>query len=150
MLVRSHGVWRPARVHSPVPGPAERPRPRQVAPGLRFGARWAGLGLNLAVWRLGAMVAAVEWQDSGPRSVRIDVEIPAGSISPATPAPTASDTPAPAELVLVRNLGAAIRSYSASPVGRNPDPPGTPRDWGDPSPQTPLVYSAVVPLGDLA
>ena len=74
MLVRGHGVWRPARVHTPVPGPAERPRPRQVAPGLRFGARWAGLGLNLAVWRLGAMVAAVDWQDTGPRAVRIDVE----------------------------------------------------------------------------
>src|SRR5205823_410907 len=63
MLVRGHGVWRPARVHTPVPGPAERPRPRQVAPGLRFGARWAGLGLNVAVWRLGAMLAAVDWQD---------------------------------------------------------------------------------------
>ena len=48
MLVRGHGVWRPARVHTPVPGPAERPQPRQVAPGLRFGARWAGLGLNVA------------------------------------------------------------------------------------------------------
>jgi CDP-glycerol glycerophosphotransferase len=39
MLVRGHGVWRPARVHTPAPGPAERPRPRQVAPGRRFGAR---------------------------------------------------------------------------------------------------------------
>jgi len=38
MLIRGHGVWRPARVHTPVPGPAERPRPHQVAPGLRFGA----------------------------------------------------------------------------------------------------------------
>ena len=79
MLVRGHGVWRPARVHTPVPGPAERPRPRQVAPGLRFGARWAGLGLNVAVWRLGAMVAAVDWQDAGPRAVRIDVELPASA-----------------------------------------------------------------------
>ena len=26
--VRGHGVWRPARVHTPVPGPAERPEPR--------------------------------------------------------------------------------------------------------------------------
>jgi CDP-glycerol glycerophosphotransferase len=75
------------------------------------------------------------------------VELPAATLAPAAP-----DTPAPAELVLVRNRGAATRSYSASPVGRNPDPPGTPRDsfCGDPSPQTPLVFSAVVPLGDLA
>ena len=139
MLVRGHGVWRPARVHSPVPGPAERPRPRQVAPGLRFGARWAGLGLNLAVWRLGAMVAAVDWQDAGPRSVRIDVELPAGSTSPAapgTPAPAAPDTPAPAELVLVRNRGAAIRSFPATPM---------PSAAGGPA-----RFSAVVPLGDLA
>ena len=78
MLVRGHGVWRPARVHTPVPGPAERPRPRQVAPGLRFGARWAGLGLNVAAWRLGAVVAAVAWQDAAPRAVRIDVELPGG------------------------------------------------------------------------
>ena len=129
----------PARVHSPVPGPAERPRPRQVAPGLRFGARWAGLGLNLAVWRLGAMVAAVDWQDAGPRAVRIDVELPAGSTSPAapgTPAPAAPDTPAPAELVLVRNRGAAIRSFPATPV---------PSAAGGPA-----RFSAVVPLGDLA
>ena len=129
MLVRGHGVWRPARVHTPVPGPAERPRPRQVAPGLRFGARWAGLGLNVAVWRLGAMVAAVDWQDAAPRSVRIDVEIPAAA--PGTSAPDAS-----AELVLVRNRGAAIRSFPATPM---------PSAAGGPA-----RFSAVVPLGDLA
>ena len=67
MLVRGHGVWRPARVHTPVPGPAERPQPRQVAPGLRFGARWAGLGLNVAVWRLGAVVASLAWRRRGPQ-----------------------------------------------------------------------------------
>ena len=82
MLIRGHGVWRPARVHTPVPGPAERPRPRQVASGLRFGARWAGLGLNLAVWRLGAVVAALAWQDADPRAVEIDVEVPAGRAAP--------------------------------------------------------------------
>jgi CDP-glycerol glycerophosphotransferase len=131
MLIRGHGVWRPARVHSPVPGPAELPRPRQVAPGLRFGARWAGLGLNVAVWRLGAMVAAVEWQDAGPRSVRIDVELPAGGTAPAAP-----DTPAPAELVLMRNRGAAIRSFPAAPM---------PSTAGGPA-----RFSAVVPFGDLA
>src|SRR5260370_11123981 len=51
MLVRGHGVWRPAPVHTPVPRPPERPRPRGGAPGLRFGARWAGLGLDAARWR---------------------------------------------------------------------------------------------------
>ena len=79
MLVRGHGVWRPARVHTPVPGPAERPQPRQVAPGLRFGARWAGLGLNVAAWRLGAVVAALAWHDADPRAAEIDVEMPGGT-----------------------------------------------------------------------
>ena len=130
MLVRGHGVWRPARVHSPVPGPAERPRPRQVAPGLRFGARWAGLGLNVAAWRLGAVVAAVAWQDAAPRAVRIDIELPA------TPAQASPATPVQAELVLVRNRGAATRSFPAVPV---------PSEAGSRA-----RYSAVVSLGDLA
>ena len=128
MLVRSHGVWRPARVHTPVPGPAERPRPRQVAPGLRFGARWAGLGLNLAVWRLGAVVAALAWQDADPRAVEIDVEVPAG--------PGGAGSRVPAELVLVRSRGAATRSFPAagltSPAGG------------------PARFRALVPLSDLA
>ena len=125
MLVRGHGVWRPARVHTPVPGPAERPRPRQVAPGLRFGARWAGLGLNVAAWRLDAVVAAVGWQDAGPRAVRIDVELPA-----------APGGGAAAELVLVRNRGAATRSFPATPV---------PSQAGRPA-----RFTALVPLGELA
>jgi 3-phosphoshikimate 1-carboxyvinyltransferase len=32
-----------------------------------------------------------------------------------------------------------VRGGSTHPGGRNPDPPGTPRDRGDPSPRTPLV-----------
>jgi CDP-glycerol glycerophosphotransferase len=143
MLVRGHGVWRPARVHTPAPGPAERPRPRQVAPGLRFGARWAGLGLNVAAWRLDAVVAAVGWPDAGSRAVRIDVELPAtpGGAAPsgsATPAPSgsAATTPAAAELVLVRNRGAATRSFPAVPV---------PSEAGSPP-----RFTALVPLGELA
>src|SRR6202522_699330 len=80
MLIRGHGVWRPARVHTPVPGPAERPQPRQAGPGLRFGARWAGLGLNLATWRVGAFLAGPAWIDdpAAPqdRAVEIEVELP--------------------------------------------------------------------------
>ncbi len=121
MLVRGHGVWRPARVHTPVPGRAERPEPRQVAPGLRFGARWAGLGLNVAAWRLGAVVSAVSWQD--PRSAEIEVEVPAGAADAAAAA---------AELVLVRSRGAAIRSFPAVPQ------------------EAPGRYRALVPLGELA
>jgi CDP-glycerol glycerophosphotransferase len=119
MLVRGHGVWRPARVHTPVPGPAERPQPRQIAPGLRFGARWAGLGLNVAVWRLGALVTGHAWHEDNP-SAEVEVELAAGSAG--------ADQ---AELVLVRNRGAAIRSFPATPTG-------------------PASFRAVVPLADLA
>ena len=119
MLVRGHGVWRPARVHTPVPGPAERPRPRQVAPGLRFGARWAGLGLNVAAWRLGAVVAAVGWQDAGPRAVRIDVELPA---TPGGVAPSGSATPAPAGSATTAGRARA----GAQPWRGDPVVPGRP------------------------
>jgi CDP-glycerol glycerophosphotransferase len=124
MLVRGHGVWRPARVHTPVPGPAERPEPRQITPGLRFGARWAGLGLNMAVWRLGAFAAGHAWVDADPaavaavadpasppsrpadRAVEIEIEVPG--------AQSGTD----AELVLVRNRGAATRSFPAAAAGQ--------------------------------
>ena len=128
MLVRGHGVWRLARVHTPVPGPAERPEPREVAPGLRFGARWAGLGLNVALWRLGAVVAGVAWHDADPMAAAIDVEMPAG------PAGAGSDVQA--ELVLVRNRGAATRSFPAATVK---SPAGGPPK-----------FRALVPLSDLA
>jgi CDP-glycerol glycerophosphotransferase len=125
MLVRGHGVWRPARVHTPVPGPAERPEPRQVdgsGPGLRFGARWAGLGLNMAVWRLGAFAAGHAWHDADPdsRAVEIEVEVPG-----------AQPESGQAELVLVRNRGAASRSFPAAGTGEG-------------------KFRAVVPMRDLA
>jgi CDP-glycerol glycerophosphotransferase len=122
MLVRGHGVWRPARVHTPVPGPAERPEPRQVGPGMRFGARWAGLGLNMAVWRLGAFAASHAWHDADrdSRAVEIEVEVPG-----------AQPESGQAELVLVRNRGAASRSFPAVGTGEG-------------------KFRALVPLSDLA
>jgi CDP-glycerol glycerophosphotransferase len=128
MLVRGHGVWRPARVHTPVPGPGERPEPRQLGPGLRFGARWAGLGLNVGSWRLGAFVAGHAWVDGDPagpasprdRAVEVEIELPAGQ-----------DPGRPAELVLVRNRGAATRSFPATAGGGG-------------------RFRALVPLSDLA
>ena len=146
MLVRGHGVWRPARVHTPVPGPAERPQPRQVAPGLRFGARWAGLGLNLAQWRLGAVVAALAWHDADPRAAEIEVEMPSEPAGPGSGASRDSGASwgsgaslgsgVQAELVLVRNRGAATRSFPAATVESTAG--GPPR------------LRAIVPLSDLA
>jgi CDP-glycerol glycerophosphotransferase len=162
MLVRGHGVWRPARVHTPVPGPAERPQPRQVGPNLRFGARWAGLGLNVAAWRLGAFLAGHAWHDGDPaagepdrRAVQIEVELPAAQPGAELPAaqPAAQSVAGQAELVLVRNRGAASRSFPAVLV-RGDDPPQTPPAPGGkpfpPDPLGPRRFRAVVPLRDLA
>ena len=49
VLVRGRGVWRPARLHTPTVGPAERPAMQEVAPGVRFGARWIGRHLHIQV-----------------------------------------------------------------------------------------------------
>jgi CDP-glycerol glycerophosphotransferase len=100
MLVRGRTVWRPARVHTPVPGRADRPEPREVAPGLRFGARWAGLGLNLVTWRVAATVTSYSWDDTG-----VTVEISAPGFAARA-----------AALVLVRSQGAAAWTVPAARV----------------------------------
>ena len=97
MLVRGRRVLRPARVHTPVPGRADRPEPREIAPGVRFGARWAGLGLNLVTWRVAATVGGYSWADTG-----LTIEIEAPAVTGST-----------AELLLVRSQGAATRSVPA-------------------------------------
>jgi CDP-glycerol glycerophosphotransferase len=71
---------------------------------VRFGARWAGLGLNLARWRLGALATGHAWHDANQDdpALGIDVEL--------------ASAPSQAELVLVRNQGAASRSIPAEPA----------------------------------
>jgi CDP-glycerol glycerophosphotransferase len=137
MLIRGHGVWRPARVHTPVPGPAERPQPRQAGPGLRFGARWAGLGLNLATWRVGAFLAGHAWHDADPGGSCVEIDVELAAVSTAVGQP---------ELVLVRNRGAASRSFPTVPVDGNdlhsPSYPGVA--------DSARLYRARVPLRDLA
>jgi CDP-glycerol glycerophosphotransferase len=121
MLVRGRGIWRPIRVHTPVPGPADRPEPRELAPGLRFGAKWAGLGLNLATWQVAATVAGFAWEGSATSGSSAAAPTTASSAT----APVISeprlvlDIDAPslpartAHLVLVRSGGAAIRQVPA-------------------------------------
>ncbi|HEY1626937.1 MAG TPA: CDP-glycerol glycerophosphotransferase family protein [Streptosporangiaceae bacterium] len=101
MLVRGRTVWRPARVHTPVPGRADRPEPRDIAPGVRFGARWAGLGLDLVTWRMLAAVAGYSWDEAG-----LTLEIDAPGVW--------SDS---AELMLVRSQGAAAWTVPATRGG---------------------------------
>jgi CDP-glycerol glycerophosphotransferase len=171
MLVRGHGVWRPARVHTPTPGPAERPRPRQLAPGLRFGARWAGLGLNVATWRADAVVTGLAWTDTGPQAVQIDVELPATPAVPgdsAGPARSAGATTPAHAAGPARAAGAAAHTPAHAAGGTTHTPAHAAelvlvRNWGAVTrsfPATPVPppasagrpagYRAVVPLAGLA
>ena len=50
ILVRGRASWRPARLHSPGPQ-AARPQPLPVAPGVTFGASWAGKRLRVQIKR---------------------------------------------------------------------------------------------------
>ena len=106
ILVRGRGVWRPARVHTPVVGPAERPEYLEVAPGMRFGAHWVGRQLHVGAIRTPAVLRGCE-QAGG--QLTIDVDIDPAVLGPA------------AELVLAWSKGAATRRFPAAierPAGR--------------------------------
>jgi CDP-glycerol glycerophosphotransferase len=60
MLVRGRGTWRAVRVHSAAPSVAAGPVARQIAPGLRFGVRWAGLRLHVYLDRAPAELRGCE------------------------------------------------------------------------------------------
>jgi CDP-glycerol glycerophosphotransferase len=99
MLVRGHGVWRPARLHTPVRGPAERPEFLQVAPGIRFGAWWAGRRLRVGVTRTPAVLHGCEHTG---RELVLEVDV------------DALGQPAEAELVLARPKGVATARFPAA------------------------------------
>ena len=103
VLVRGRGVWRPTRLHTPVRGPAERPEFLEVAPRIRFGARWAGKRLQVAVTRTPAVLHGC---DQTASELRVDVDLDrlaAGGQAGAGPGP------------------AEGRRHRASPGHRAPD-----------------------------
>jgi CDP-glycerol glycerophosphotransferase len=122
MLIRAHGVWRPARVHTPVVGRAQRPGFVQLAPDLRFGARWVGRQLHVALTRTPVVLAG--FQRAGD-DVVLEVDV-AGQEPPAGQG---------ARLVLSRLAGAATQAVKATIV-----------DAGGPA----LRLRAEVPMGALA
>ncbi len=109
ILVRARGVWRPARLHSPVPGSAERPSARPVAPGFRLGARWMGKRLHVQVVRTPAELAGAEFAD-GQLTVEVDVRLSAGQRE--------------AELVLATPRGATTRPMTTAVGPGAGDRPG--------------------------
>jgi CDP-glycerol glycerophosphotransferase len=98
VLVRGRGVWRPARLHSPIPGSAERPAARQVAPGIRLGARWMGKRLHVQVVQTPAELTSCRFS-GGQLAIEVDVRVPAGQ---------------QAELLLAAPRGAATRPVATS------------------------------------
>jgi CDP-glycerol glycerophosphotransferase len=106
ILVRGRGVWRAARLHSPIPGSAERPPARQVAPGIRLGARWMGKRLHVQVVRTLAELTGCEFAD-GKVALQVVARLPGA--------------PQSAELVLAAPRGAATRPV---PTTAEPLPDG--------------------------
>jgi CDP-glycerol glycerophosphotransferase len=94
ILVRGRGVWRPARVHTPVAGPAERPEFLQVAPNTRFGARWIRRQLHVEVVHTPVVLHGSE-QAGGELTLQADVDLPGAEQG--------------AELVLARSKGGATQ-----------------------------------------
>ena len=106
VLVRGHGVWRPARLHTPARGPAERPEFRQVAPGIRFGAWWAGRRLQVGVTRTPAVLHGCEHAGN---ELAIDVDV------------NPLDPQARVEILLARPKGAATHRFPATVERRDGD-----------------------------
>jgi len=107
ILVRGRGVWRPARVHTPVIGPAERPEYLEVAPGMRFGANWVGRQLHVGVSRTPAVLRGSEHAD-GQLTIDVDIDL----AGPGTAA----------DLVLAWSKGAAARRFAGSVERRDGGP----------------------------
>ncbi len=104
ILVRGRGVWRAARLHTPIRGAAERPEFHEVAPGIRFGARWIRRQLHIQVVDTPAMLRGCAEQDG---QLVIDVDV-----TTATPASAA-------QLVLTWAKGAAAHRFPATVTRRD-------------------------------
>ncbi len=120
ILVRGHGVWRLARLHSPALGDAGRPGFLEPRPGVQVRPKWVGRHLHVGVLRTPARLAAFYCGDRavclrigldpagagrGDRPLRADREQ-----GPRREAPV----PAGAELVLASHGGRAARSFPAT------------------------------------
>jgi CDP-glycerol glycerophosphotransferase len=103
ILVRGHGVWRPARLHSPALGDAGRPGYLEPRPGLQVRPTWVGRHLHVGVLRTPARLAACE---RGAAALRLRIGLDLADSG--APVPTA------AELVLAHRAGRVTRSFPAA------------------------------------
>jgi len=127
MLVRSRGVWRPARIHTPMLGGAERPGFRDVAPGLRFRARWERRNLIVELVSVAAVLAGstitarADDRQGSADQIQLDIDL-LGSAGAG--AMVAGEAPAGVDggsgetrLVLARQGGAATLTFPVSRTG---------------------------------
>jgi CDP-glycerol glycerophosphotransferase len=131
VLVRARGVWRAARLHSPLPGSAERPVARQVAPGIRLGARWMGLRLHVQVTRTPAELSACHLEASSPPShgqlvLDVDLRTPDGGTAAelVLAAPKGSSTRPVATTAMPLPGGGGLRLRGLVPVAELTGPDG--------------------------
>ncbi len=106
ILVRGHGVWRPARLHSPALGDAGRPGFLEPVPGLQVRPTWVGRHLHVGVLRTPARLAGFS---RGPRGLAVDVELDLAG--------EAAAVPEAAGLVLAAEGGAAVHTVAAAVTG---------------------------------
>ena len=120
ILVRGHGVWRLARLHSPALGDAGRPGFLEPRPGVQVRPKWVGRHLHVGVLRTPARLAAFY---CGDRAVRLRIGLdPAGAgrgdrpLRPGREQGPRREAPVPAgaELVLASPGGRAAQSFPAT------------------------------------
>jgi CDP-glycerol glycerophosphotransferase len=105
ILVRGHGVWRPARLHTPGLGDAGHPGVLEPAPGVQVRPTWVGRHLHVGVLRTPARLVSYELA-GGDLALKVDLD-PHGMPGGGAPAPAA------AEFVLVRHGGRAVQAFRA-------------------------------------
>ena len=109
ILVRGHGVWRPARLHSPALGDAGRPGVLEPVPGVQVRPTWVGRQLHVGVLRTPArLVSSVPGGDDLALEVDLD------------PAGAGEGIPPAAELVLARQGGRTVQAFRAEMHNEGP------------------------------
>jgi CDP-glycerol glycerophosphotransferase len=103
ILVRAHGVWRPARLHSPALGAAGRPAVLEPAPGLQVRPSWVGRHLHVGVLRTPARLASSGFAGQG-LALRLTLD----------PPERGQPVPASAHLVLARHGGMSTSFFDVT------------------------------------
>jgi CDP-glycerol glycerophosphotransferase len=109
ILVRGHGVWRPARLHSPALGDAGRPGVLEPVPGVQVRPTWVGRQLHVGVLRTPARLVSSA-RSGEDLALEVDLD----------PAGAGEGTPAAAELVLARQGGRTVQSFGAEMHNEGP------------------------------